>query len=130
VTVVTVGWIISAKDVEALTVPAIPTTVTAVVVAGAEGETDKASTELAVPPAGGVSGFGPNPPVTPDGRDAVRVTGAEKPPLERMVTMTVPVPPGTITMLLGLADMLNSAVAVTVKVAEAVLPVLPVTVTV
>jgi len=91
---------------------------------GAPVATPIESVDAVVLPAGGVTGLGLNPPVTPVGNDAARVTGELKPPLDETVTVTVAVPPGLMTTLLGLAEMPND---VTVNVALADLPVLPVT---
>jgi len=75
--------------------------------------------------AGGVTGLGLKPPVTPAGKEAVRITGELKPPEEVTVTIAVPVPPGLRTRLLGLVEMLNIGVAVTVNDALAERPVFP-----
>lgn len=113
--------------VAAVIVPDMPVIVIAVVLEGAVPETPIDSVEVTVPPAGGVTGLGLNPPVTPAGKVADNVTGEAKAPDERSVMRTLPVPPWPTTRLLGLAERLNSGVAVTVKVALADLPVLPVT---
>jgi hypothetical protein len=80
-------------DAVATFMPDVPTIVIAVVVAGALFATAIESADVTKPPGGGVTGFGLNPPVTPAGRGAVRVTGEEKPPPESTVTVTVAVAP-------------------------------------
>ena len=124
VAVVTVAWMRTVRAVVATDVPLVPVIVMAVVDVEVSVATPIESVDVTVPPAGGVTGLGLNPPVTPAGNGAARVTGELKPPLEETVTMTVAVPPGLMMMLLGLAKMPND---VTVNVALADLPVLPVT---
>ena len=115
------------NDIDAVAVspPAVPTIAIAVVVAGAEFETPMESVEATMPPGGGVTGLGLNPPETVGGNRAVRVTGELNPPVDCTVTVAVAVPPGLETRLLGLTDRLNWGVAVTVKVPVADLPALP-----
>lgn len=129
VAVVTVAWMTSVSAVVATDVPLVPVIVMAVVDVAAPVATPIKSVEVTVLPAGGVTGLGLNPPVTPAGKGAARVTGELKPPLEETVTMTVAVPPGLMTTLLGLTKRPNNGVAVTKNVAVADLPVLPVTMT-
>jgi hypothetical protein len=127
VSVVTVAWMTIVSAAVATDVPLVPVIVTAVVDVGAPVAAPTESVDSAVLPDGGVTGLGLNPPVIPVGNGAARVTGELKPPLEETVTMIVAVPPGLMTMLLGLAEMPNNGVAVTKNVAVADLPVLPVT---
>ena len=122
---VTKTWMTSDTDVVAVSPPAAPITGIEVVVEGAALETATESTEVMLLPGSGVTGLGLNPPETPDGIRAVRVTGELKPPTDKTVTVIVPVPPGLRTRLLGLAETLKLGVAVTVKVPLADLPVLP-----
>ena len=122
---VTKTWITSVIDVAVADPPPVPVIVIPVVLETAALETLIERVEVMLPPAGGVTGFGLNPPETPAGNGAVRVTGELKPPIESIVTVTVPVPPGLRTRLLGLAERLNRGVAVTVNDALADLPVLP-----
>jgi hypothetical protein len=129
VEVVTVDWMTIVSAAVATDVPLVPVIVIAVVDVGAPVAAPIESVEVTVLPAGGVTGLGLNPPVTPVGNGAARVTGELKPPLEETVTMIVAVPPGLMTTLLGLAESPNKGVAVTKNVAVADLPVLPVTVT-
>jgi hypothetical protein len=129
VEVVTVAWMTIVSAAVATDVPLVPVIMMAVVDVGAPVAAPIESVEVTVLPAGGVTGLGLNPPVTPAGNGAARTTGELKPPLEETVTMIVAVPPGLMTTLLGLAEMLNSGVAVTKNVAVADLPVLPVTMT-
>jgi hypothetical protein len=124
VEVVTVAWITIVSAAVATDVPLVPVIVMAVVDVGPPVATPIESVDATVLPAGGVTGLGLNPPVTPAGNGAARITGELKPPLEETVTMTVAVPPGLMTTLLGLAEMPND---VTVNVALADLPVLPIT---
>ena len=70
-------------------------------------------------------GFGLNPPVTPAGKIAARVTGELNPPVGSKVTMTLPDPPGLRTRPVGFTERVNWGVAVTVNAALADLPVLP-----
>jgi hypothetical protein len=121
---VTVAWITIVSAAVATDVPLVPVIVMAVVDVGPPVATPIESVDATVLPAGGVTGLGLNPPVTPAGNGAARITGELKPPLEETVTMTVAVPPGLMTTLLGLAEMPND---VTVNVALADLPVLPIT---
>ncbi len=127
--VVTVDWMTIVSTAVATDVPLVPVIVMAVVDVGAPVATPIKSVEVTVLPAGGVTGLGLNPPVTPAGKGAARVTGELKPPLEETVTMTVAVPPGLMTTLLGLTMRPNNGVAVTKNVVVADLPVLPVTMT-
>lgn len=129
VAVVTVDWMTIVSAAVAIDVPLVPVIVIAVVDVGAPVAAPIESVEVTVLPAGGVTGLGLNPPVTPVGNGAARVTGELKPPLEETVTMILAVPPGLMTTLLGLAESPNKGVAVTKNVAVADLPVLPVTVT-
>ena len=122
---VTKTWITSVIVAVVADPPAVPMIVMAFVLEAAALETLMERVEVALLPAGGVTGFGLNPPETPAGKRAVRVTGELKPPAERTVTITVPVPPGLRTRLLGFAERLNRGVAVTVNIALADLPVLP-----
>lgn len=125
VVVVTVDWMTSDTDVDAVSGPDVPVTGIEVVVEGAVLETATESKEDTVPPDGGVTGLGLNPPVTPDGIVAERVTGALKPPLDKTVTVIVAVPPGPTTRLLRSAEMLKRDEAPTVKVPLADAPLLP-----
>jgi len=128
VAVVTVAWMTIVSAAVATDVPLVPVMVIAVVDVGAPVATPIESVEVTVYDGDvGVTGFGLNPPVTPVGNGAARVTGELKPPLEETVTMIVPVLPGLMTTLLGLAERPNNGVAVTKNVAVADLPVLPVT---
>ena len=122
---VTKTWMTSVIDAVAVDPPPVPAIVMAVVLEAEALGTAMERVEVLLPPAGGVTGFGLNPPVTPAGKEAARATGELKPPAESTFTVTVPVPPGLSTRLLGLAERLNSGVAVTVNVALADLPVLP-----
>ena len=127
VAVVTVDWMTIVSAAVATDVPLVPVIVMAVVDVGAPVATPIESVDVTVLPDGGVTGLGLNPPVTPAGKGAARVTGELKPPLEETVTMIVAVPPGLMTTLLGLAEIPNNGVAVTKNVALADLPVLPAT---
>jgi hypothetical protein len=127
VEVVVVDWMTIVSAAVATDVPLVPVIVMAVVDVGAPVATPIESVDVEVLPDGGVTGLGLNPPVTPAGNGAARVTGELKPPLEETVTMIVAVPPGLMTTLLGLTERPNNGVAVTTNVALADLPVLPVT---
>jgi len=127
---VTVACITIVSAAVATEVPLVPVIVTAVVDVGAPVAAAIESVDVIVLPDGGVTGLGLNPPPTPVGSGTARVTGELKPPVEETVTMIVAVPPGLRTTLLGLAEMPNNGVAVTVNVAVADLPVFPVTMTV
>ena len=129
VVVPVVDWMTSVSAAVATDVPLVPVIVTAVVDVGAPVATPMESVDVAVLPDGGVTGLGLNPPVTPAGNGAARITAELKPPIEEIVTMIVAVPPGLMTTLLGLAEMPNNGVAVTENEAPADLPVLPVTTT-
>jgi len=122
---VTVDWTTSDTDVDAVSVPDVPVIGIEVVVEGIALETATESKELMLLPDVGVTGLGLNPPVTPDGNVAERVTGALKPPTDKTVTVIVAVPPGLSTILLELAEMLKRDEAPTVKVPLADAPVLP-----
>jgi hypothetical protein len=124
VAVVTVAWTRIVKAVVATDVPLVPVIVMAVVDVEASVATPIESVDVTVPPEGGVTGLGLNPPVTPAGNDVARVTGELKPPLEETVTITCDAAPGVTMILLGLTERPND---VTVNVALAALPVLPVT---
>jgi hypothetical protein len=124
---VTKTWMTSVSDAVVALPPLVPAIVTAVVLEAAALGTLMDRVEVMVPPAGGVTGLGLNPPETPAGKEDVRVTGELKPPAESTVTITVPIPPGLRTTLLGLTERLNKGVAVTVNSALADLPVLPIT---
>ena len=121
---VTKVWMTIDTDVVAESPPPMPVTGIEVVVEGVALETAIESEEVVVP--GGVRGLGLNPPVTPDGIVAVRVTGELKPPTDKTVTVIVAVPPGLSTRLLWSAEMLKRGVAVTVKMPLADDPVLPI----
>jgi len=123
---VTKVWMTIDTDDVAVSPPPVPVMVIEVVVEGAALETATESKEDAVFPDGGVTMLGLNPPVTPDGIIAERVTGELKPPTDKTVTAIVAVPPGLITKLLGLADMLKIGEPVTVKMPLADDPVLPI----
>ena len=137
VVVVVVMATMSVTATVAVSPPPVPLTVMMVVLAGAVPETARENTELVLPPAGGVTGLGVNPPVTPDGNvGTARVTAELKPPIDCTVTMAVPTPPGLIVRLLGVTVRVNEGTAVvvvvvvvvvgvTVNVALADFPVLP-----
>jgi hypothetical protein len=122
---VTKVWMTSDTDVDAVSVPDVPVTIIEVVVEGAALETATESMESMLLPDVGVTGLGLNPPVTPDGIVAERVTGALKLPTDKTVTVIVAVPPGLTTRLLRSAEMLKRDEAPTVKVPLADAPVLP-----
>jgi len=122
---VTKIWMTIDTDVDAVSVPDVPITRIEVVVEGAALETATESKESTLLPDVGVTGLGLNPPVTPDGIVAERVTGALKPPTDKTVTVIVAVPPGLTTRLLRSAEMLKRDEAPTVKAPLADAPVLP-----
>jgi hypothetical protein len=114
VAVVVVGMT-SVTDVELVSVPAVPVTVMTVEPPDAP-ETTKVSTEVTLPPAGGVTGLVLKPPLTPDGSvGTARVTGELNPPTDCTIMAVVPVPPGLIVRVPGLADMVNPAPVVEVE---------------
>ena len=133
VVVLTKVWMLSATSTVVpqvspgqTSVPGVPVIVMTVLVDGALLETVRESTELAVPPGSGVTGLTLKPPLTPSGKaDAVRVTGELKPPTECTLTVICADPPGLKVRLLGSAERLNRAWAVTVNVPVAALPMLP-----
>ena len=111
----------SITDAEPVRVPAVPVTAMTVVPPGAALETAKVSTEVTLPPAGGVTGLVLKTPVTPDGSvGTARVTGELKLPIDCTVIVVVPTPPGLIVSVPGLADMVNDAGEVAVVVVVAV----------
>jgi len=123
---VTKVWTLSVIDTMAFIAPYVPVTVMTSLAEGAPLETVMESTELAVPPGNGVTGLVLKPPLMPNGRvDVDKVTGELKPPFDCTVTVTVADPPGLRVRVLGLAERLNSGVAVSVNVAVADLPMLP-----
>jgi hypothetical protein len=131
---------ISVKPAVVLIPPPVPLKLTIVVLPGALGETAKDSTEPVMPPAGGVTGLGEKPPVTPEGNVGIdRVTGELKEPVDCTVTAMVDTAPGSRVRLSGLMDIVNSptvavvvvvVTAVTVNVPLADFPVLPIAITV
>jgi hypothetical protein len=123
--VVTVTWMTSDIDVEAVSPPPVPVIGIVVVVEGAAFEIPMENVERTVPPIVGVTGLGLNPPATSAGNEAERVTGELKVPLDMTVTVAVAVPPGLRIRLLGLTERLNRPGAVTVNVPVADFPVLP-----
>ena len=123
---------ISDTDAEAVSPPPVPLTAMIVVLAGALLEATMDSTELVTSPAGGVTGLGVKPTVTPDGTVGTdRVTGELKEPRDCTVTLMVPTPPGLRVRLLGVTDTVKEAPVVVVVTAVAVndpladFPVLP-----
>jgi hypothetical protein len=118
VAVVVVVVTTSVTGTVAVIPPPVPLTVMMVVVPGAVLETAIPSTELVASPAGGVTGLGVKPPVTPDGNEGTdRVTGELKEPIDCTVTLIVPTPPGLRVRLLGLTDSVKEAAIVVVVVA-------------
>ena len=122
---------ISVTGTVAVSPPPVPLTVMMVVLPGAAAETAIDSTELVEPPAGGVTGLGVKPPVTPEGNVGTdRTTGELNEPRDCTITLMVPTPPGLRVRLLGLTDTVNEAAivvvtAVTVNDPLADFPVLP-----
>jgi hypothetical protein len=132
VVVTVVGVTTSVTGAVAVIPPPVPLTVMMAVVPGAVLETAIPSTELVASPAGGVTGLGVKPPVTPDGNVGTdRATGELKEPIDCTVTLTVPTPPGLRVRLLGVTDTVKEAPVVVVVTAVAVndpladFPVLP-----
>jgi hypothetical protein len=106
---------ISVTGTVAVSPPPVPLTVMMVVLPGAAAETAIDSTELVGPPAGGVTGLGVKPPVTPEGNVGTdRATGELNEPRDCTVTLMVPTPPGLRVRLLGLTDRVNEAAIVVV----------------
>ena len=136
VDVVVVGVTIRVIGAVEVIPPPVPLTVMIVVLPGALVETAMPSTELVMPPGGGVTGLGVKPPVTPDGKVGTdRVTGELKEPVDWTVTAMVPTPPRSRVRLSGLRVNVKAAkivvavvvvTAVTVNVPLADFPVLPI----
>ena len=106
---------ISVTGTVAVSPPPVPLAVMMVVLPGAAAETAIDSTELVEPPAGGVTGLGVKPPVTPEGNVGTdRTTGELKEPRDCTVTLMVPTPPGLRVRLLGVTDTVNEAAIVVV----------------
>jgi len=132
VAVVVVGVTISSTAAVLVSPPPVPLTRIIVVLAGALLEAAMDRTEFVVPPAGGVTGLGLKPAVTPDGTFGTeRVTGELKEPRDCTATLIVPTPPGLRVRLLGVTVIVNAAPVVVVVTAIAVndpladFPVLP-----
>jgi hypothetical protein len=128
VVAVVVTGMISVSDAVDVSPPAVPATARIVLPVGAVFETVKLSTELVLPPAGGVTGLLLKPPVMPSGSVGTeRVTGELKLPIDRTVIVTVPIPPRLIVIVLGFVEMEKEGCApeVTTNVAEADVPALP-----
>lgn len=106
----------------------VPVTAMTLVPTVAVAETVIVSSEVMVPPTGGVTGLELKAPEIPDGNEGVaRVTGELKPPMDSMVTMTFPVPPWLRERVSGATDRLKEAAVITVNGALAAFPVLPTT---
>lgn len=129
VAVVVMGMM-SITCVEAVSVPDAPDTAMVVVPPDAPPETAMLSVEVALSPAGGITGFVLKMAVTPAGSvGTASVTGELKPPMDCTVTMTVPTPPGLRVRVLGLDDMVKYG-AVVADVVVVVVVVVGVTVNV
>lgn len=101
--------------------PDVPVTVTVDVPAVAEAEAVKVRVELAVPLAGGVTGFGENAAVTPEGKPVALSVVAELKPFRLvMVVVLVPVPPWLTVTDVGESAMEKSGAAAAVMVSEMV----------
>ena len=106
---------------ECVSEPEVPVTVTVAVPTVAEADAVNVRVELALPLAGGVTGFGENAAVTPEGKPvALRLVAELKPFKLVMVVVLVPVPPCVTVTEVGESAMEKSGAAAAVMVSEMV----------